>query len=136
MLPPISLETLGENLMATEYDGETVRDRGTRSRAFIDGFEVALFLFKMRNYRSHRGAMGPLCKSDKTYIQACHAATYDSSSDEYTTVMRLTEHEYTVILVSSNDEHTAACGTTMSVCVAVCRATNEFVRHYADLLRM
>ena len=32
--------------MATAYDTETVRDRGVRSRAFIDGFEAALFSFK------------------------------------------------------------------------------------------
>ena len=42
----IALETLVENLVATAYDGETVRDRGVRSRAFIDGFEAALFSYK------------------------------------------------------------------------------------------
>ena len=42
----IALETLGDYLAATAYDGETVRDRGVRSRAFIDGFEAALFIFK------------------------------------------------------------------------------------------
>ena len=42
----IALETLGDYLGATAYDGETVRDRGVRSRAFIDGFEAALFIFK------------------------------------------------------------------------------------------
>ena len=42
----VALETLGEYLTATTYDGETVRDRGVRSRAFIDGFEAALFIFK------------------------------------------------------------------------------------------
>ena len=42
----IGLETLDEYLLATAYDGETVRDRNMRSRAFIDGFEAALFAFK------------------------------------------------------------------------------------------
>ena len=42
----IALETLGENLVATEYEGETVKERAIRSRAFIHGFEAALFLFK------------------------------------------------------------------------------------------
>ena len=40
----VALETLGDYLMATAYDRETVRDRGVRSRAFIDGFEAALLL--------------------------------------------------------------------------------------------
>ena len=42
----IALETLGEYLMATEYEGKTVKERAIRSRAFIHGFEAALFLFK------------------------------------------------------------------------------------------
>ena len=42
----IALETLGEYLMATEYEGETVKERAVRSRAFIHGFEAAQFLFK------------------------------------------------------------------------------------------
>ena len=42
----IALETLGDYLAATTDDGETVRERGVRSRAFIDGFEAALFIFK------------------------------------------------------------------------------------------
>ena len=42
----VALETLGEYLAATAYEGETVRVRGVRSRAFIDGFEAALFCFK------------------------------------------------------------------------------------------
>ena len=42
----VALETLGDYLGATAYDGETVRDRGVKSRAFIDGFEAALFIFK------------------------------------------------------------------------------------------
>ena len=42
----IALETLGEYLVATEYEGETVKERTIRSRAFINGFEATLFLFK------------------------------------------------------------------------------------------
>ena len=42
----IALETLGQYLVATEYDGETVMERAIRSKAFIHGFEAALFLFK------------------------------------------------------------------------------------------
>ena len=42
----IALETLGEYLVGTEYEGETVKERAIRSRAFIHGFEAALFLFK------------------------------------------------------------------------------------------
>ena len=41
----IALETLGEYLMATEYEGEIVKERAFRSRAIIHGFEAALFLF-------------------------------------------------------------------------------------------
>ena len=42
----IALETLGEYLVATEYEGETVLERAIKSRAFIHGFEASLFLFK------------------------------------------------------------------------------------------
>ena len=42
----IALETLGEYLVATEYAGETIKERAIRSRAFIHGFEAALFIFK------------------------------------------------------------------------------------------
>ena len=42
----IALESLGEYLVATDYEGETVKDRAIRSRAFIHGFEAAQFLFK------------------------------------------------------------------------------------------
>ena len=55
-LPPRSMVDVSANFIspsqkvthsgATAYDGETVRDRGVRSRAFIDGFEAALFIFK------------------------------------------------------------------------------------------
>ena len=41
----VALETLGDYLSATAYDGETVRDREVCSRAFLDGFEAALFIF-------------------------------------------------------------------------------------------
>ena len=42
----VALETLGQYLVATEYEGETVKERTIRSKAFIHGFEAALFLFK------------------------------------------------------------------------------------------
>ena len=42
----VALETLGDYLGATAYNEETARDRGVRSRAFINGFEAALFIFK------------------------------------------------------------------------------------------
>ena len=42
----MALETLGQYLVATEYDGETVKERAIRSKAFVHGFETALFLFK------------------------------------------------------------------------------------------
>ena len=42
----IALETLGDYLVATEYEGETVKETAIRSRAFIHGFEAALFLSK------------------------------------------------------------------------------------------
>ena len=41
----VALETLGEYLAATAYEVETVRDRGVRSRTFMDGFEAAIFCF-------------------------------------------------------------------------------------------
>ena len=56
----IALETLGEYLVATAYDGETVRDRGVRSRAFIDGFEAALFSFKGAGLSQPHGCSGPV----------------------------------------------------------------------------
>ena len=57
----IALEILGEYLIATAYDTETVRDRGVRSRAFIDGFGAALFSFKsagLSQPHSCAGAVG------------------------------------------------------------------------------
>ena len=56
----IALETLGEYLVATAYDGETVRDRDVRSRAFIDGFEAALFSFKGAGLSQPHGCSGPV----------------------------------------------------------------------------
>ena len=56
----IALETLGEYLVATAYDGETVRDRGVRSRAFIDGFEAALFSFKGAGLLQTHGCSEPV----------------------------------------------------------------------------
>ena len=57
----IAMKILGEYLIATAYDGETVRDHGVRSRAFIDGFEAALFSFKsagLSQPHSCAGAVG------------------------------------------------------------------------------
>ena len=56
----IALETLGECLVATAYDGETVRDRNVRSRAFINGFEAALFSFKGAGLSQPHGCSGPV----------------------------------------------------------------------------
>ena len=54
----IGLETLGEYLLATAYGGETVKDRNVRSRAFIDGFEAALFALKNAGLPQHRSCVG------------------------------------------------------------------------------
>ena len=56
----IALEIMGEYLIATANDAETVRDRGVRSHAFIDAFEAAL-LFKsagLSQPQSCAGAVG------------------------------------------------------------------------------
>ena len=42
----IALELLGERFIETVYYAESVRDRGVKSRAFIDGFQAALFSLK------------------------------------------------------------------------------------------
>ena len=55
----IVLEILGEYLLTTAYDSETVRDRNVRSRAFIDGFEAALFTFKNAGLSQPRSCVGP-----------------------------------------------------------------------------
>ena len=54
----IALEILGEYLLATAYEAETVRDRNVRSRAFIDGFEAALFTFKSAGLSQPSTCMG------------------------------------------------------------------------------
>ena len=54
----IGLEILGEYLLATAYEAETVRDRNVRSRAFIDGFEAALFTFKNAGLSQPRTCVG------------------------------------------------------------------------------
>ena len=59
----IALETLGRYLVATAYDAETVRDRGVRSRAFIDGFEAALFSFKGAGLSQPQGCSGPVVQA-------------------------------------------------------------------------
>ena len=56
----IALETLGKYHVATSYDAETVRDRGVRSRAFIDGFETALFSLKGEGLSQPQGCSGPV----------------------------------------------------------------------------
>ena len=56
----IALETLGDYLAVTAYDDETVRDRGVRSRAFIDGFEAALFIFKRAGLFQPYSCPGPV----------------------------------------------------------------------------
>ena len=54
----IGLEILGEYLLATAYNSETVRDCNVRSRAFIDGFEAALFTFKNAGLSQPRSCVG------------------------------------------------------------------------------
>ena len=60
----VALETLGDYLTATAYEGETVRARGVRSRAFIDGFEAALFIFKKRDCLSLSAVLDPKCSTE------------------------------------------------------------------------
>ena len=45
-------------LVATAYNRETVRDRGVRSRAFVDGFEAALFPIKGAGMSQSHGYSG------------------------------------------------------------------------------
>ena len=54
----IGLEILGEYLLARAYDAETVRDRNVWSRAFIDEFENALFVFKNAGLSQPRICVG------------------------------------------------------------------------------
>ena len=42
----IAVETLTHYVAWLEYSDETVRERNVKSRAFIDGFDVALICFK------------------------------------------------------------------------------------------
>ena len=42
----IAVEILIEYVGTTEYPEETIKDRNVRSRAFIDGFEAAVFTLK------------------------------------------------------------------------------------------
>ena len=56
----VALETLGDYPAATAYEGETVRDRGVRSRAFSDGFEAAMFCFKSAGLSQPYYCAGPL----------------------------------------------------------------------------
>ena len=65
----IALETLGQFLVATEYDGQTVKERAIRSRAFIHDIEAIVgswfrwfihcSFLKMRDCRIPRDAMVP-----------------------------------------------------------------------------
>ena len=42
----VALDALAAYIVASEFPGETVRDRNIRSRAYLDGFEAALICFK------------------------------------------------------------------------------------------
>ena len=44
--------------IANEYQGETVRDRNIRSRAYLDGFEAALICFKNAGLSQPRACAG------------------------------------------------------------------------------
>ena len=61
----IALETLGVYLVATAYDGETVRDRGVRSRDVIDWFDAALFNFKGAGLSQPHGCSEPVMQAKK-----------------------------------------------------------------------
>ena len=61
----IALETLGEYLVATSYDGETARDRGVRSSAIIEGFKAALFSFKGAGLSQPHGCSDPVVQVGK-----------------------------------------------------------------------
>ena len=55
----VALEALAAYTIATEYPGETVRDRNIRSRAYLDGFEAALICFKNAGLSQPRACAGP-----------------------------------------------------------------------------
>ena len=56
----IALETLRQYLVATACYGETVRDKGMGSRAFIDGFEDALISLKGAGLSQPHGCSEPV----------------------------------------------------------------------------
>ena len=60
----VALERLGDYLSETAFDGETVRDRGVRSRAFNDGFEAACSSSKERDCLSLAAVLHPECIND------------------------------------------------------------------------
>ena len=55
----IGLEILGEYLLARAYDAQIVKNRNVRSRAFIDGFEATLFVFKKTGPSQPMRCVGP-----------------------------------------------------------------------------
>ena len=54
----VVLDALAAYTIATEYPGETVRDRNIRSRAYLDGFEAALICFKNVGLSQPRACAG------------------------------------------------------------------------------
>ena len=54
----VALDALAAYEAATEYPGETVRGRNTRSRAYLDGFEAALICFKNAGLSQPRACVG------------------------------------------------------------------------------
>ena len=54
----VALDALAAYTIATEYPGETVRDRNIRSRAYLDGFEAALICFKNAGLSQPRACAG------------------------------------------------------------------------------
>ena len=54
----VALEALAAHTAVTDYPGETVRDRNTRSRANLDGFEAGLICFKNAGLSQPRACVG------------------------------------------------------------------------------
>ena len=54
----VALDALAAYTAATEYSGETVRERNIRSRAYLDGFEAALICFKNAGLSQPRACVG------------------------------------------------------------------------------
>ena len=54
----VALDALAAYTAATEYPGETVRDRNIRLRAYLDGFEAALICFKNAGLSQPRACVG------------------------------------------------------------------------------